>query len=192
MIFSGNNFNHFFEKSFNENFAASAIKSIFGYSSYIHGNDVDKPDFLFDENEQFEIALICDTKKRDNLVQRILRKNFVSDDVEKELLSMIHERIEDKSRKKYINLHPNLCLICPVPMLDWIAPPSCLDILYTSERRDFFDLLYIEYIETGIFKNIFILVPNVDASWTLIDLNSGMFDYEGDLNDPNYPYYLMQ
>lgn len=192
MIFNGYNFNCFFEKSFNEKFAASAIKSIFGYSACNHGNDADVPDYLFDEKEWFEISLICDSRKRNNLVQRILHKNFVSEDVENELLIMIHERIEDKSRKKYINLHPNLCLICPVPMLDWIAPPSCLDALYTSERREFFDLLYSEYVETGIFKNVFILVPNVDSSWTLIDFNGMMLDFEGDINDPDYPYYFMQ
>ncbi len=177
---------------FSEYFASAILKEAFDFNSVRHGNDLDEPDLLFDETEWFEISLICDSKKRNNLVQRIKNRNFKSDDVEEELLNMIQERIEDKSHKKYIDIHPNLCLICPVPMIDWVADFSDIELIFTSEKQKCFNQLYRKYVESGTFKNIFIIVPSIDATWTLIDLRNKRISFEDDLNNANYPYYIME
>ena len=185
------NFNNFFNHKFNENFASTILKHVFGYSLCNHGNDLNEPDLLFDGKEWFEIALICDSKKRNNLVQRIINGQFKSEDVEIDLLCMMQERIKDKSTKKYVNIHPNLCLICPVPMIEWIAPISNIDMLFYSTKQKFFDNLYSEYVERGLFNDIYIIVPNIDASWTLIDLKGKRACFKGKQDDINYPYYII-
>ena len=190
--FTEKNIDNLFVKKINEDFAELILRESFGFKTSIHGNDEDEPDLLFDEKEWFEITLICDSKKRNNLVQRIKSRNFKSDDVEEELLTMIEERIKDKTTKKYINIHSNLCLICPVPMIDWVADFSDIELIYTSKKQKCFNNLYRKYVESGTFKDIFIIVPSIDASWTLIDLKNKRFNFDVDLTNENYPYYIMQ
>ena len=55
----------------NEHFAAAIIAEAFGFDSAKHGTDKGTPDWLFDEKEWFEITLISDSKRHDNLIQRI-------------------------------------------------------------------------------------------------------------------------
>ena len=187
--FQSHNFDNFFSKECNEPFCANVLKSLFSFDSVKHGNDADEPDLFFDDKELFEVALISDKKKHGNLIQRIKSGSLHSEDIDTELFSMIEERIEDKSKKCYINMHPNLCLISSIPLLDWICSDEIIDKLYISERRKKFNSLYEKYVKAQVFKNIFLLIPSPDEDWWLIDLKYGKWNYEGDKNDPSYPFF---
>ena len=190
--FKSKNFDDFFNKKFNESFAATVIKEALLFQTYRHGNDLDEPDFIFDEKEWFEIALICDSKKKNNLIQRIIKQNLKSDDVEEELLGMIRESVEKKSQKNYIDTHPNLCLICPLPIIDWISDEfDAVELIFSSKKRRTFDNIYTNYVKKGIFKEVFLMVPDIAGTWWMIDLKNKRIPFEGNLQDKNYPYYIM-
>ena len=187
--FSSQNFENFFSKRFNEDFCARVLKRVFNFSAVRHGNDLNEPDLICDDRELFEVVLISDKKKHGNLIQRMQSKSLHSEDIDTELLDMIEERIADKSKKNYINMRPNLCLISSIPVIDWLGPNNVIDTLFVSERRLKFDCFYEKYVETKVFKNIFLLIPSLDADWWLMDLKNGRWNYEGDTNDSSYPYF---
>ena len=189
------NFEHFFEKRVNEEFAAKVLQSVFRFQSVKHGQDGTEADLIFDEEYAFEITLICDKKKHNNLIQRVLKvyhklEQFHSDDIQGEVLSMIDSCIEKKDKKRYANQPVNLCLISPFPMFSWIdGSMDEMELLFVTPKSRIFDFLFEKYVKTKIFGNIYILLPDIDKSWWIIDLKGKRRQYKGNIADKNYPYF---
>lgn len=195
--FSGicGNFNHFFEKNVNEQFASNVLQKVFSFRTVRHGQDGTEADLIFDEKYAFEITLICDKKKHRNLIQRLLRayqriETFHSDDIEGEILSMIEDCVAKKANKQYTNNNINLCLIVPFPMVSWIdGSMDVVEMLFVTPKSKVFRELQYKYLQTQKFKNIYILLPDVDKSWWIIDLKGKRRQYKGNIADKNYPYF---
>ncbi|MBQ7291108.1 MAG: hypothetical protein IJW76_05230 [Clostridia bacterium] len=187
----------FFDKNHNEKFCVQVISNLFNIapSDIYWGNPNKREPDVYIKNHPFEITLVSDKHKTKNLIQRLKKRmsdGFSSDDIQKELLDMIQERANDKSQKRYCDT-PTLCMMVPVPAIDWVAKAyesDIIDKLFVSERQIVFGKLKKEYIDTKKFTNIFILVPSLDTSWVLIDVSTdNMLIYQGDVSDDNYPYY---
>ena len=189
------NFEHFFEKRVNENFAATILQNVFGFQTVRHGHDGTEADLIFDKKNAFEITLVCDRKKHNNLIQRFLgpfqgHQAFKSSDIEGEVLSMIECCIAKKANKRYSNNDVNLCLISPFPMVDWIYENmDKLNILFVTPKTVIFRDLQDKYLRTNKFKNIYILLPDTDKSWWIIDLEEGRWQYKGTTLNENHPYF---
>lgn len=189
------NFEEFFNKNINEYFAEQVIKKIFNFNSCKHGQDGTEADLIFDKEHAFEITLICDKKKHNNLIQRIHKgmngDGFHSDDIVGEIISMIETCIYNKSKKEYANKETNLCLICPFPMMSWIEDMGVIELIFVTSKAIYFNELIKRYIETKIFKSIFILVPNIDGSWWMLDVAGKKYQYTNDGTIKNYPFFML-
>lgn len=187
------NFEKIFNKQTNEAFAAKVLQNVFSFQTVRHGIHGKEADLIFDENESFEITLICDKQKRDNLIQRIqgVRRGqgFFSEVAEKEILKYIPIRIEEKKVKSYRTESTNLCLISPLPIIDWAKKKDVIYFLFNTGEHEL-ERLCEKYIEET-FKNIYILFPSIDADWWIIDIKENKkYQYRGDKRDPQYPYFI--
>ena len=186
----------FFNKRINEAFAKKVLCSIFSVNDVRDGDPVQFEPDIFLNNVPFEITLVSDRKKQRSFIQRLKnsRKNgFESDDIGEELLSMIAESIMDKASKKYSVPMPYLCLIVPIPMMEWLGKGygSIIEDLFITRHAYCFHKLKEIFINRDIFSNIFLLVPSLDGTWWCIDMKTDlMIQYRGDFNDPSYPYYM--
>ena len=189
------NFDHFFEKQVNEEFAANVIQDILSFRTLRHGKDGSEADLIFDEEHAFEVTLICDKKKHNNLIQRLLTAyqglgSFHSDDIQGEILSMIETCVAKKAQKQYTGEDMNLCLIVPFPMVSWVdGSMDVIEMLFVTPKSKVFYNLRNKYLQTKKFKNIYILLPDVDKSWWIIDLKGKRRQYKGNIADKNYPYF---
>lgn len=189
------NLEDFFEKQVNEEFAATILQSVFCFQSVRHGQDGMEADLVFDEKYAFEITLICDKKKHTNLIQRLLRasqrlETFHSDDIEGEILSMLEDCVAKKANKQYANNELNLCLIVPFPMVSWIdGSMDVIEMLFVTPKSKVFRNLQDKYLQTKKLKNIYILFPDIDKSWWVIDLKQGKWQYKETTSNMTYPYF---
>ena len=190
------NFEHFFEKRVNEEFAAKVLQSVFRFQMVRHGKDGTEADLIFDEEYAFEITLVCDKKKHNNLIQRLLRayqriETFHSDDIEGEILSMVEDCVAKKANKQYANNDVNLCLVVPFPMVSWIdGSMDIIEMLFVTPKSKVFNNLRDKYLQTKKFKNIYILLPDIDKSWRVIDLKGSKRQYRGNVVGASYPYFI--
>ena len=189
------NFEHFFEKRVNEEFANNVLQDVFSFQTVRHGKDGLEADLIFDEEHAFEITLVCDKKKHNNLIQRLLTAYqgvglFHSDDIQGEILSMIETCVAKKAQKQYTGNDVNLCLIVPFPMLSWVdGSMDVIEMLFVTPKSKVFYNLRNKYLQTKKFKNIYILLPDVDKSWWILDLKGKRRQYKGNIADKNYPYF---
>ena len=103
---------------------------------------------------------------------------------------MIEGCVEKKANKQYSNNDVNLCLITPFPMLDWVGESMDeFNILFETPRNVVFRNLQDKYLKTRKFKNIYILLPNIDKDWWIIDLEGGRWQYKGMMSNKDYPYF---
>ena len=189
------NFEHFFEKRVNEEFANNVIQDVFSFQSVRHGKDGLEADLIFDEEHAFEITLICDKKKHNNLIQRLLTAYqgvglFHSDDIQGEILSMIETCVAKKAQKQYTGEDVNLCLIVPFPMVSWVdGSMDVIEMLFVTPKSKVFYNLRNKYLQTKKLKNIYILFPDIDKSWWVIDLKQGKWQYKETTSNMTYPYF---
>lgn len=189
------NFEHFFEKRVNEEFATIVLQKIFQFQTVRHGQDGIEADLIFNEKHAFEITLICNKKKHNNLIQRFQigmnGEGFHSDDIQGEILSMIETCVDKKSKKEYANKGTNLCLICPFPMMSWIADIDVIELIFVTRKTICFNELIKRYVETKLFKCIYVLVPNIDGTWWVLDISGKKYQYVPDHAINNYPFYML-
>ncbi len=185
------NFNQFFKQGVSEKFAQKVLQQVFDFHSVRHGEHGTEADLIFDEKEAFEITLISDKKKHGNFVQRIVNRFFHSEDVESEVLALLKSSIERKLKKKYRTQETNLCLILPVPIMNWIELSPIIELLYNNPRKIWFKALFNEYVVTKKLKNVYVLLPGMDCLWYLIDFKDFKEPYQGDLEDEDYPYFQL-
>ena len=75
-------------------------------------------------------------------------------------------------------------------MVDWIYENmDKLNILFVTPQNVVFRDLQDKYLRTKKFKNIYILLPDTDKSWWIIDLEGGRWQYKGTTLNENYPYF---
>lgn len=165
---------NFFSKTVNEPFIKSTMESVLGKSVWRQGNpDKQEPDY-FCNGVPFEFTIASDTRRKNNLVQHLIRRDYQSDDLQKDVFSFIEERIADKATKKYTVRNIHLCVLCLLEMFDWVSDYYGS---YTHEevdysRQEFFEHLQNLYIRSRIFTNIFIIFPDMAAKWWVFDVKT--------------------
>lgn len=185
---------NFFSKEKNEPFIKEIMSVVLKDTVWIPGNpDIFEPDYFCD-GIPFEFTLASDSKRKNNFIQRVQRGTYSSEDVEKEAIAYIRERIADKAAKKYSVSNVHLCVLCLLDMFNWVSDEygSITHTLTDWRRKQFFDEIKSDYIDTGIFNNIFIIFPDVCAKWWVWDLRSNhkasIQLSDSEINSGKYPY----
>lgn len=165
---------HFFSKDVNEPFIKKIMAAVLKDSTWEKGNpDCFEPDYFYGSTP-FEFTLASDSKKKNNFIQKYQCGTFNSDDVETDLFGYIEERIADKASKYYSVSHVHLCVLCMLEMFNWVSDEygSLTHIIIDYPRQQFFAKIKETYINTGLFSNIFFIVPDMCAKWWVFDVLS--------------------
>lgn len=188
----------FFYKNENENFCKNVLLEVLNFTKWRKGNaDIREPDLIFNDFIPFEITLISDYRKQKNLIQRLNPKAskcpFESSDIIAEISHGLFESIKQKQEKVYCFEKVNLCLISPLPIDSW-TNEELLNLTWFFNVNALIPLENVknQFLHKGNIENIYVLVPTLDAKWCLIDLNNDIrYFYQGDINNPKYPYFII-
>ena len=100
---------NFFSKEKNEPFIKEIMSAVLKDTVWIPGNpDIFETDYFCD-GIPFEFTLASDSKRKNNFIQRVQRGTYSSEDVEKDAIAYIRERIADKAAKKFSVSNVHLC-----------------------------------------------------------------------------------
>lgn len=189
---------NFWNKTKNEPFIQELMSLAFPENTWEPGNpDELEPDY-FCNGVPFEFTIASDSKKKNNLVQRIQRHTYSTENLGEDLFRYIRERIADKATKKYSVHNVHLCVLCLLDLTDWVLDKygSVTHGLADWPRQEFFEEIRTTYITTGIFSNIFILFPDMFARWWIWDVSTNrkssvQFD-DSILESGEYPYCVLK
>lgn len=165
----------FFNKEVNEPFLQKVMSAVLDGEKWTPGNpDKFEPDY-FCGDVPFEFTLASNSKKKNNLIQRLQRGDYSSEDLEREVTSYIEERVEDKAHRNYSVSNVHLCVLCVLDLFNWVSDEygSVTHIITDYPRQQLFKRLKEQYIDTGIFSNIFLVFPDICAKWWVWDVLSG-------------------
>lgn len=190
---------NFFNKKNNEDFIHLVMKRIFGEGEWKSGDpDKQEPDYIFN-NVPFEFTLAsdkCKNNKKDNFINRLRTFTYTTNSTEDDAIAYIEHQIKEKSRKQYSLKNVHLCILCLIEQFDWISDEhgSCTHHLIDYKREQFFNRIKVKYIDTKIFSNIFVIFPDMAASWWVWDVLSDskvtLLVNSEMIESGKYPFYI--
>ena len=183
----------FFDKRVNEPFVQELMNQTLSMGPWRRGDpNAYEPDY-FCGPLPFEITLVSDSKKKDSFIERFKSRHYMPDEAEEELFLFMVSRIEDKAKKTY-SVHPvHLCLLLVKDMFHWVADAygSTVTPQLNARRDQWFTKIRRSYIDKGIFANIYILFPDVCASWWVQDLcTMERHEVKMDIRDKSRPFVV--
>lgn len=168
---------NFFSKDVNEEFIKLIMKSVLGDGSWQKGRaELKEPDYIFN-NIPIEFTLAsdkCKKNNKNNFINKLKTVSYITNDTENDLIQYIQQQIESKSRKQYSLPNVHLCILCLIEKFDWISDQygSYTHFITDYKRESFFKDIKSKYIDTNIFSNIFIIFPDMTATWWVWDILS--------------------
>ncbi len=189
----------FFKKEVNEEFTLLVMKSVLGVDKWEKGNpNKNEPDYLFN-GYPFEFTLAsdkCKNRKKDNFINRLRTVSYTSENVEDDIICYIEQQIEDKAKKQYSTPSVNLCVLCLVERFDWISDEygSYTHFMIDHKREQFFNKIKAKYIDAKRFNDIFLIFPDMTATWWLWSVSSNeKFSLQVTpqmIEREKYPYFI--
>lgn len=189
---------NFFNKNFNETFIKLIMEQCFQAGKWIKGNpNLFEPDYFYN-GSPFEFTIASDRNKKSNFIIRLKTANYHTDNVEKDAFGYIEHQIKVKASKKYCVKNVHLCILCLIDRFEWVSDKygSCTHFITDVQREKFFNKIRNNYIKTNIFKNIFIIFPDITASWWVWDVSSDhkvklqLLDFQ--LKSKKYPFVVLK
>jgi hypothetical protein len=190
--------NRFFDHDVNEPFAKEILQTVFGGEGWRYGDPQKKEPDLFFGEISIELTLACDRNTTENYIRKIKAGDYTTEDAEAEQLRFIDESIFDKTTRIYSVDGVNLCVICTIAMQDWVSDyyGSVTHFIVDWRRQQYFEDLRSKYINSGKFSNIYILFPDLCASWWLFDLKTESRKIicltDEQINSGKYPYVMIK
>lgn len=163
---------NFFHKSVNEPFIQWIMSTVLEKEEWKAGNpDQFEPDY-FCSGIPFEFTIASDQKRKNNFVQRYQRGMYTSSNIDDDIFGYIKTALEKKAKKNYSVPDVNLCILCMIETTSWVLDEygSVTYDLIDQQRKEFFEEMKQQYIDTGIFQKIFIIFPDMTAKWWVWDV----------------------
>lgn len=187
---------NFFSKSVNEPFMQNIMSIVLQRTNWVPGNpDMFEPDYLCD-GIPFEFTIASNRKRKNNYIQRFRSGTYESEDVEQDVFHYIQESINQKMGKQYSCPNVHLCVLCLMNLTDWVLDEygSITQHLLDYPREIFFEKIKHDCIESGKFNNVFIIFPDVEATWwvwdVLTNIKSCIRLTPEDMMSGKYPFWL--
>lgn len=180
---------HFFDsakasnafESMSEVMAKQFLKLILNLEDIQKGNpDLGEPDYISGE-DGFEVTLAI----RASLIPQLKGVKALDTqprNTENELISVISEAVSRKADKNYSCI-PSLVIITLDTLLTWYYPlyfgrttddpiEEMIWHAYTHKRDSFFEQLSKQFIDSGKFRNIYIIQPTHTREFVLFDVRA--------------------
>lgn len=182
---------HFFDsasaenafESVSERIAKLFLKDILNVDNIRRGNDkIKEPDYIGEEcgkESGFEVTFAVNK----SLIPQLKGKKSLDREqhnIEDMLIADISGALDRKSKKEYA-CKTNLVVLTVSSLIGWYYflfddintfPGKLANRMLTKRRDVFFEEIYTNYIETGDFKNVYIVHPTLDSRFILFDIRS--------------------
>ena len=165
---------NFFDKATNEDFIQKIMQRALQRDDWRVGNaDLFEQD-RFCGKTPFEFTIASDKKKKNTFVQKMRLAKYTSNDVDNDMFEYITTALEKKAEKEYANSNTHLCILCIEELTSWVFDEyfESWTFFVCDRRKEYFDTIKADYIENGIFKNIFIIFPDIFAKWWVWDVRT--------------------
>lgn len=168
---------NFFNKEVNEEFIKLTMKSVLPIGEWVKGvAEKNEPDYIYNK-VPFEFTLAsdkCKKNNKDNFINKLRTITYTSNNTEDDAINYIKNQIEVKANKKYSLENVHLCILSLIEKFDWVSDEygSYTHDLIDYKRESFFNEIKKNYIDTNIFKNIFIIFPDMTSFWWVWDVAS--------------------
>ncbi len=165
---------NFFDKVVNEDFIQKIMQRALQRDDWRIGNaDLLEQD-RFCGKTPFEFTIASDNKKKNTFVQKMRFAKYTSKDVENDMFGYITTALKKKAEKEYANSNTHLCVLCIEELTSWVLDEyfASWTFFVHDRRKEYFDTIKADYIESGIFKNIFIIFPDIFATWWVWDVST--------------------
>jgi hypothetical protein len=99
---------------------------------------------------------------------------YASEDVESDMFEYISTALEKKADKKYSLPNTHLSILCIEELTSWVFEEydSFAAFVVYDRREEYFEEIKDKYIESSVFKNIFIIFPDIFAKWWVWDVKT--------------------
>ena len=165
---------NFFDKTVNEDFIQKTMQLALERDDWRVGNaNLFEQDRFLGKNP-FEFTIASDEKKKNTFVQKMRLARYTSKDIENDMFEYITTALKKKAKKEYKDSNTYLCILCIQELTSWVLDEYFASWTFFAHdrRREYFDTIKADYIEPGIFKNIFIIFPDIFAKWWVWDVRT--------------------
>ena len=193
---------NFFNKNNNEEFIKFIMKNVLPDGKWVKGNvNLHEPDYFYN-GIPLEFTMASDKKRKNNFIFRLKNAKYLTENIEQDLFKYITQKLEDKAKKKYLvsnnETQVYLCVLCLLDRYEWISDfyGSKTHFITDLPREKFFNEIKQKYLETNVFKGIYIIFPDIMASWWVWDLNTEnkakltLVPPTSNLRDCPYPFII--
>ena len=165
---------NFTNKNNHEPFTKDIMSIVLQRKEWHTGNpNIGEPDY-FCGDIPFEFTLASNTKKKGNYIQKLKSGEYVTKDLETDVLTYIRNAIEKKLEKKYSVKHVHLCVLCLINLTFWVLDEygASLEDSSASNREELFLWIIKNCISSKKFKNVFLIFPDLNARWWVWDVKT--------------------
>lgn len=163
---------NFFNKSVNEPFIKELMSLVLEQNDWVCGDpDKFEPDY-FCNGTPYEFTIASDRRKKGNFIQNLCASAYTSEDIEEDFRKYIEESISKKLSKHYSVPDVCLCVLCVIDLTKWVMDEygSLTHYAVDQPREEIFAWIKERCIETGKFKNVFVIFPDAAATWWAWDV----------------------
>jgi hypothetical protein len=165
---------NFFDKTVNESFIQKIMQKALQREDWGDGNSDRFEQDRLCGNVPFEFTIASDKRKKNTFVQKMQLGKYASEDVESDMFEYISTALEKKADKKYSHPNTHLSILCIEELTSWIFEEYDAFAAFAvyDRREEYFEEIKAKYLESGIFKNIFIIFPDIFAKWWVWDVKT--------------------
>lgn len=187
---------NFLRKTVNEPFIQKIMSIAIESNQWLPGNpNRFEPDYFCD-GVPFEFTVASDRKKKGNYIQKFYSGRYQTEDAQDDIFCYVKESIQQKLTKRYFVPDVHLCVLCLMDLTYWVMDEygSCTYGLMDCPRKEFFQWIKHECIETNTFNNVFLIFPDIYAKWWVWDVLSddrvSIALSKSEINSGQYPFWM--
>ena len=167
---------NFYNKKVNELIIKNFMSFVLDDGKWSEGDPKKfEPDYFFNK-KPYEFTLVSDKNKSDTFIFKFKTGRFTSEDLLMNNFDYINDRLEEKSKKQYSVRNVNICLLTIIQGLDFFLDGygSVSSIILSSPIDNLIENIYLKYIKTNQFANIYLIFPLLTSQWEIYDFKKRM------------------
>lgn len=191
----------FFGRMSNERIMMDILDTVYHYEKIQYETNPSKrePDFIVNDTHGFEMTLASKREGATTFIQKFKTGHYASQNSERDLLAHLRASAARKAKKvrsgNYCLEKINLVTLSPITVFSWWGDYFGSEIDSTDKRRQsklFFEFQQ-QYIATGTFENIYIILLTFFKSFAVFDVkNQKRHIVPVPKGYIGYPYYTIK
>ncbi len=151
----------FLKKEINEQIVFDMLKAAKGYRTSRRGIPPE-PDFIAD-GQGIEVTFASGADNKKTFIYDLCDGKFDPQGDQSRSVASIKNALQRKAAKFYSTKRTSLAILCMLEIFDWLAAEN-------ANRDELFGHIQKEYLEAGVFENVYLLIPSLEQEWFVYDL----------------------